>query len=119
MRYYYQSRDGDKVPQKGYIKWQPHQCYYLCTLYQKDNLGLAVVRPVFDETEKTIRFDALDDNLANDICNQPDFDEYFAEHADFQDESGCFPTVGVRKIMWALRMKPLKKEDWEQFLQTI
>ena len=121
MRYYYQNRSTEEKedPDKGYVRWLPHKCYYLCTLFEKDNRGLAVVRPIFDEVEKTITFTALEDSLANDICNQPDFDEYFAEHADYQDADGCYPTIGVRKIMWALRMKPLKKEEWEQFLQTL
>lgn len=36
----------------------------------------------------------------------------------FDDRSGegmdsLYPTVTIRQIMWALKMKPLKKEKWE------
>lgn len=34
-------------------------------------------------------------------------------HARKKDSHGYFPTVTVRQLMWALRMKPLKKERWE------
>ena len=34
-------------------------------------------------------------------------------HAKKKDSHGYFPTVTVRQLMWALRMKPLKKERWE------
>lgn len=36
------------------------------------------------------------------------------EHAGEPDENGIYPTVDVRKLMWALKMKPLTKNDWEK-----
>lgn len=36
------------------------------------------------------------------------FDEYAEESAD-----GLYPTITVRKLMWALKMKPIPKERWE------
>ena len=27
--------------------------------------------------------------------------------------NGLYPTVTIRQIMWALKMKPIKKERWE------
>ena len=36
------------------------------------------------------------------------FDEYAEESAD-----GLYPTITVRKLMWALKMKPISKERWE------
>lgn len=38
------------------------------------------------------------------------FDEYAAE----ADSVGLYPTIPVRKIMWKLRMKPLRREFWEE-----
>lgn len=33
-------------------------------------------------------------------------------HVDIE-QSGLYPTVNVRQLMWALRMKPMRKERWE------
>lgn len=40
------------------------------------------------------------------------FKSYFDEHADIS-KNGIFPTVTIRQIMWAFKMKPLPKEKWE------
>ena len=43
---------------------------------------------------------------------QPKFKEYFENRAgDCVDE--LYPTVTVRQIMWALKMKPIPRERWE------
>ena len=54
------------------------------------------------------------------VKSEADFDrfdrvflEYFRENAKRKNKDGLYPTVTVRKLMWALRMKPLKKERWE------
>jgi hypothetical protein len=40
------------------------------------------------------------------------FKEFFDKRSsDCTD--GMYPTVTVRQIMWALKMKPLRKERWE------
>lgn len=44
------------------------------------------------------------------------FMSFFEENAAEPDENGLYPTVTARKIMWKLRMKPLKKEYWEEDL---
>ena len=41
------------------------------------------------------------------------FKDYFLEHAEHENAHKLYPTVTVRQIMWALRMKPLKREWWE------
>lgn len=40
--------------------------------------------------------------------------EYFDSKAK-KCKNGLYPTVSIRQIMWALRMKPLKKERWETY----
>ena len=30
-----------------------------------------------------------------------------------KNQNGFYPTVTVRQLMWAIRMKPMKKERWE------
>lgn len=54
----------------------------------------------------------MDDWVACEIYISPKFQEYLEENAG-EPENGIFPTVTVRQIMWALRMKPLEKESWE------
>lgn len=40
------------------------------------------------------------------------FLEVFNKYAD-AEVKGIFPTITVRQLMWALKMKPLPKERWE------
>lgn len=55
----------------------------------------------------------VDRQLANDIYISEGFDDYFEKFSG-REKCGIFPTVQVRKLMWALRMKPLKREYWEK-----
>lgn len=54
----------------------------------------------------------VDRELANDVYISEGFEEYF-EKISGQENRGIFPTIPVRKLMWALRMKPLPREFWE------
>ena len=40
------------------------------------------------------------------------FKKFFDDRAG-EDTDGLYPTVTIRQIMWALKMKPLAKERWE------
>ncbi len=42
----------------------------------------------------------------------PKFKEYFDERAS-EPTDGLYPTVTIRQIMWALKIKPIAKERWE------
>ena len=66
-----------------------HPVYNSCTLYRIEEKGLA---------------DAL--------YLHPNFREYFEIRAGICTD-GLYPTVTVRQIMWALKMKPIQKERWE------
>ena len=55
----------------------------------------------------------IDPWLTDKIYLHDGFKEYFDSHAKRKNQNGEYPTVTVRQIMWALRMKPLKKERWE------
>lgn len=71
-----------------------------------------MVQQKFDPDKKILYWDELDPWLANDIYLAPRFYEYFKSHS-YVEINGLYPIVTVRKLMWALRMKPLKKEIWE------
>lgn len=95
-----------------------HPVYNVCTLYEsKDGRGIAVIqqRQCMDITKffrKATYWSHIDSHLVNRIFLTPGFGKYFDEHARMP-ENGLYPTVTVRQLMWALRMKPLKKERWE------
>lgn len=40
------------------------------------------------------------------------FKKYFDERAKTATD-GLYPTVTVRQIMWALKLKPIKRKRWE------
>lgn len=54
----------------------------------------------------------VDPWLCDHIYQHPGFQAYFADRAK-KAVNGIYPTVSVRQIMWALKMKPLPKERWE------
>jgi hypothetical protein len=82
-------------------------------LYYKYGKGLCVIQQRFSPHSKKTWWSEVSFELADAIYEQPGFDHYFKTHAREEDENGLYPTVTVRQIMWALRMKPLKKERWE------
>lgn len=116
MRYYYKVEN--KRATKG-VKYKcDHPLYNSCTLYLRGGLGLAVIQERFNSRLKSFWYGPIDEGLVDDIYNQPGFDLYFAEHAQAEHD-GLYPTVSVRKIMWALRMKPLPAEEWNSYKKHI
>lgn len=89
-----------------------HPIYDRCTLYRIGDRGLAVIQQRFDIRTKQTRWTEIDAELTDAIYLNRGFRRYFEEHAGTVRD-GLWPTVTVRQIMWALRMKPLPKERWE------
>ena len=106
MRYYY-----EKFETKMYNC--DHPLYDTCTLYYKDDKGLAVVQQRYNSKMKIAYWSCIDSWLIYDICNREGFAEYFAQNSSEPDTDGLYPTVTVRKLMNALKMKPLRKNIWE------
>ena len=77
-----------------------------------NNSGLAVIQQRFDANDKTTYWTEVDAGLADDIYRHPKFYRYFKSKAA-EPSNSLYPTVTVRQIMWALKMKPLKRERWE------
>lgn len=73
---------------------------------------MAVVQEHFISGTKMTYWGTIDPDLANDIYICDGFQSIF-EKISGREKDGIFPTVTVRKLMWALRMKPLAKEFWE------
>ena len=111
MRYYYQPKlQASSRFSTVYIC--NHAVYSRCTLYQFESRGLAVIQQRFDPHEKSTYWTEIDAGLADDIYRHPKFYQYFKSRAH-EAMNGLYPTVTVRQIMWALKMKPLKREQWE------
>lgn len=89
-----------------------HPLYSRCTLFKIGDKGLAVIQQRFDPTKKTTYWTEIDDWIPDALYLNEYFKEYFDEFADYS-KCGLYPTVTVRSIMWALKMKPLEKAYWE------
>ena len=95
-----------------------YRCYYgkeklqSCTLFQIGEKGLAVIQQRFDEKMKSTWWGEVDPWITDDLYLHPCFKEYFDMRSGMAT-NGLYPTVTIRQIMWALKMKPIKKERWE------
>ena len=89
-----------------------HPVYDRCTLFKIDNIGLAVVQQRYNPDTKTTWWDEIDQWLPDMLYLHPKFNEFFESRAS-ECMDGLYPTVSVRQIMWALKLKPLPRERWE------
>lgn len=112
MRYHWEKPDV-YTHRYGRDYYCDHPVYSRCTLFKIHNRGLAVIQQRFDSVMKITRWDAIDDCLTDAIYLHDGFWKYFDKRSGEPDEDGLYPTVTVRQIMWALKMKPLPKERWE------
>lgn len=111
MRYHYKIQNHG--PEKyGSVYICDHPVYNRCTLYLIRDRGLAVIRQFFDPELKCTYWKELGKNLAADVYLHPGFENYFNKRSG-PCKDGLYPTVTIRQIMWALRMKPLPKKRWE------
>lgn len=89
-----------------------HPVYNKCTLYQVEDKGLAVIQQRFDPTLKATTWGEIDPWLTDVIYLHPKFMDFFKERSG-TCQDGLYPTVTIRQIMWALKMKPIARERWE------
>ena len=107
MRYHY------KKPVFGRCYICNHPVYNSCTLFEISEKGLAVIQQRFDKETKSTWWGEIDPWLTAELYLHPRFKTYFDERAGTCTDDGLYPTVTVRQIMWALKMKPIKRERWE------
>lgn len=89
-----------------------HPVYNSCTLFKIGEKGLAVIQQRFNAENKSTWWGEVDPWITDDLYLHPGFKKYFENRAgDCTD--GLYPTVTVRQIMWALKMKPIPRERWE------
>lgn len=111
MRYHYERPTKYEVKSATTYKCD-HPIYMYCTLYLKGDKGLAVIQQRYSPTDKHTYWRDIDPWLVDDIAERPGFPLYFEKYAA-EPVDGLYPTVTVRQIMWALKMKPLKRYIWE------
>lgn len=112
MRYHYK-KPSITISVYGRVYVCNHPVYDRCTLYEIGGKGLAVIQQQFNRRLKATKWGAVAPWLTDAIYTNAGFKTYFDARAEAPDEHGLFPTVTVRQIMWALRMKPLPKARWE------
>lgn len=89
-----------------------HPAYNRCTLFEAGNLGLAVIQQRFDPETKATYWTEIDDWLTDPLYLHPKFRAFFESRAA-TCTNDLYPTVTIRQIMWALKMKPIPKQPWE------
>lgn len=90
-----------------------HPVYDRCTLYLIGEKGLAVIQQRYNQNTKHTWWGEIDPWYVDDLYLHDGFKKFFDQRADIKSPQGLYPTVTIRQIMWALKMKPIKKEPWE------
>lgn len=111
MRYHYE-KPSIYLSMYGNTYICDHPVYNRCTLYNIDDRGLAIIQQRYDPENKTTWWSEIDPWLNDDLYLHPKFKEFFDKRAG-SIKNGLYPTVTVRQIMWAMKMKPLPKQQWE------
>ena len=111
MRYHYE-KPTIYLSRYGRIYHCNHPVYSNCTLFEIDDRGLAVIQQRYDYETKRTWWDVVDPWLTDDLYLHPSFKQFFDERGG-KCTDGLYPTVSIRQIMWALKMKPLPRRRWE------
>lgn len=111
MRYHYE-KPAIYLSKYGTTYACDHPVYNECTLFQVGDKGLAVIQQRFDADTKSTWWGEIDPWLTDTLYLHDRFKEYF-EARSGECTDGLYPTVTIRQMMWALKLKPIPKERWE------
>lgn len=111
MRYHYE-KPSFYMSMYGTTYSCGHPVYDQCTLFKIDDKGLAIIQQRYDKLTKKTWWDKIDPWLTDNLYLHPQFKAFFDERSG-PCVDGIYPTVTIRQIMWALKLKPLPKERWE------
>lgn len=73
-----------------------------------DSRGLSIVQQRYDPDTKTTHWTEIDSWLTDKLYLHPKFKTFFDKRAK-EPEDGLYPTVTIRQIMWALKLKATPK----------
>lgn len=111
MRYHHKKPENH-TSMYGEVYICNHPVYNICTLFKIGNRGLAVIQQRYDIHTKSTKWTDIDPWLTDELYLHKHFKKFFDERADICVD-GLYPTVSIRQIMWALKIKPIKRERWE------
>lgn len=111
MRYHYE-KPNLYLSKYGATYICNHPVYSSCTLFTIKERGLAVIQQRYEPSNKSTTWTEIDPWLTDMLYLHPGFKEYFDKRAGNATD-GLYPTVTIRQIMWALKVKPIKRERWE------
>lgn len=89
-----------------------HPVYDKGTIFRIGTKGVVIIQQRFDEFSKKTWWGEIDPWLTDVLYLHPKFKKFFDERAGTPTD-GLYPTVTIRQLMWALKLKPLPKERWE------
>ena len=111
MRYHYEKTSIYKSVY-GTLYLCDHPVYNRCTLYLIGDKGLAVIQQ--RQHKKFTYWTEIDPWIVDDLYLHENFKEFFESRAGSCID-GLYPTVTIRQIMWGLKMKPIKRQQWETY----
>ena len=111
MRYHYE-KPPVYLSKYGATHICDHPVYSKCTLFKINTKGLCVIQQRYDETTKKTWWGEIDPWLTDPLYLHSGFKKFFDERAK-ECTDGLYPTVTIRQLMWALKMKPIPRERWE------
>lgn len=89
-----------------------HPVYDTCTLFKMNRRGLTVIQQRYNSKTKTTWLGEIDPWLTDVLYLHEGFKNYFNQRSG-ECINSIYPTVTIRQIMWALKLKPVKRERWE------
>ena len=111
MRYHYE-KPIIYVSMYGTTHECNHPVYNKCTLFTEAGRGLAVIQQRYNFETKSTWWSEIDPWLTDVIYLNSGFKELFDKRAS-EHIDDIYPTITIRQLMWALKIKPLPKERWE------
>lgn len=111
MRYHYEKPTIFRSVYGNIYECQ-HPVYDRCTLYLIGKKGLAVIQQRYEPDTKCTWWGEIDPWLTDPLYLHPKFKEFF-DNRSGEATNGLYPTITIRQIMWALKMKPIPRERWE------
>ena len=113
MRYHYE-KPNTYSSMYGKIHTCNHPVYNRSTLFKIGKKGLCVIQQRYIPETKYTYWSEIDPWLSDLLYLHPKFKEYFDKRAG-ECVNDIYPTITIRQIMWALKMKPIIRERWETY----